>query len=79
MFHDTTSGKVDIADLRGLGEELLTLAHNYATPQQWAAWLRVPLGGAAVEGDVRMVDLLIAAGADAGSGTREVNRNIYIY
>lgn len=64
------------ADLRGQGEELLTLVRNYATPQQWAAWLRVPLGGAAAQGDIAMVDLLVCAGADAGPGRREVNQTV---
>ena len=59
-------------DLAGRGEELLALVRNYATPQQWAAWLRVPLGGAAAEGNASMVNLLVEAGADAGPGQREV-------
>lgn len=59
-------------DLTGRGEELLALVRNYATPQQWAAWLRVPLGGAAAEGNASMVNLLVEAGADAGPGQREV-------
>lgn len=58
-------------DLEGKGELLLTLARNHATPEQWAAWLRVPLGGAAAVGDVAMIECLLAAGADAGAGQRE--------
>lgn len=60
-------------NLNGHGEELLALVRNYATPQQWAAWLRVPLGGAAAEGNSGMVNLLVKAGADAGPGRREVS------
>eukprot|EP00903_Cladosiphon_okamuranus_P014209 g13201.t1 len=58
-------------DLDGQGEELLTVVRNYATPQEWGAWLRVPLSGAAAEGNVELVDSLVAAGADAGPGSRE--------
>eukprot|EP00752_Nemacystus_decipiens_P009976 g8897.t1 len=58
-------------DLEGQGEEILTVVRNYATPQEWGAWLRVPLSGAAAEANVGLVDSLVAAGADAGPGSRE--------
>lgn len=70
---------MDVSDtLTGQGEELLALVRNYATPQQWAAWLRVPLGSAAAEGNAEMVDLLVAAGADAGPGHREVTTSTIV-
>ena len=59
-------------DLKGQGEELLTVVRNYATPREWGSWLRVPLSGAAAEGNAGLVHSLIAAGADAGPGPREV-------
>lgn len=65
-------------DLEGQGEELLTVVRNYATPQEWGAWLRVPLSGAAAEGNIGLVDSLVAAGADAGPGTREVSIHSFV-
>lgn len=65
-------------DLEGQGEELLTVVRNYATPQEWGAWLRVPLSGAAAEGNIGLVDSLVAAGADAGPGPREVSIHSFI-
>lgn len=62
-------------DLEGQGEEILTAVRNYATLPQWGSWLRVPLSGAAAEGNVRLVNALVAAGADAGPGQREVCRH----
>lgn len=63
-------------DLEGQGEELLAVVRNYATPDEWGAWLRLPLSGAAAEGNVGLVDSLVAAGADAGPGPREVGGRI---
>lgn len=63
-------------DLEGQGEELLITVRNYATPKEWGAWLRVPLSGAAAEGNAGLVDALVAAGADAGPGQREVRPNV---
>lgn len=48
-------------------EKLLTLAITYGSPMQWGAWLRLPLMGAAVEGDEILVKELLAAGADSSS------------
>jgi len=59
-------------DLEGQGEELLTTVRNYATPKEWGAWLRVPLSGAAADGNAGLVNELVAAGADPGPGQREV-------
>ncbi len=59
-------------DLEGQGEELLIAVRNFATPKEWGAWLRVPLSGAAAEGNAPLVDALVTAGADAGPGQREV-------
>eukprot|EP00752_Nemacystus_decipiens_P011626 g10321.t1 len=56
--------------LDGLGEALLTLSRRHSTSQQWAAWLKVPLQGAAAEGDLTMVETLMKAGASI-SGERE--------
>lgn len=57
--------------LSGKGEKLLSLALTYATPKQRAEWLRLPLVGAAAEGDLGLVKQLLAAGADASSGQIE--------
>ena len=64
-------------ELEGQGEELLTAARNYATSQEWGTWLRVPLSGAAAEGNAGLVDALVAAGADAGPGQRDVRRQAF--
>ncbi|CAM9270749.1 unnamed protein product [Ectocarpus sp. 12 AP-2014] len=56
--------------LDGMGEAMLALARKHSTPQQWAAWLKVPLQGACREGDIDMVSTLLKAGA-ASSGERE--------
>lgn len=49
--------------LDGMGEAILALARQHCTPQLWAAWLKVPLQGAAAEGDLTMVETLLKAGA----------------
>lgn len=56
--------------LDGLGEAILALSRKHSTPQQWSAWLKVPLQAAASEGDLTMVETLLKAGA-ASSGERE--------
>lgn len=56
--------------LDGIGESILSLARKHCTPQQWSAWLKVPLQAAAAEGDRTMVETLLKAGA-ASSGERE--------
>lgn len=53
-----------------MGEAMLVLARLHCTPQQWASYLKVPLHGAAAEGDLTMVTALLKAGA-ASSGERE--------
>lgn len=50
------------------GEKILTLALTYGSPEQWRQWLRLPLMGAAVEGDAELVKELLAAGADGCAG-----------
>lgn len=49
-------------------EKLLSLALTYGSPRQWGEWLRLPLVGAAVEGDAALVKELLAAGADGSAG-----------
>ncbi|CAM9518472.1 unnamed protein product [Hapterophycus canaliculatus] len=56
--------------LDGMGEAMLALSRKHSTPQQWAAWLKVPLQAAALEGDMDMVTTLLKAGATC-SGERE--------
>ncbi|CAN0120287.1 unnamed protein product [Scytosiphon promiscuus] len=56
--------------LEGMGEAMLGLSRKHSTPQQWAAWLKVPLQAAALEGDLDMVAALLKAGATC-SGDRE--------
>lgn len=44
-------------------EDLLTYAARYLTDSAWAAWLKIPLIGAASQGDFEAVSLLLRAGA----------------
>lgn len=49
--------------LEGLGEVLLGLATGDTGDEDWACWLRTPLRAAASQGDLRIVETLLKAGA----------------
>ena len=56
--------------LSGKGDQLLEIVLRNAPANQWTQWLRLPLMGAAVGGDVVCVKELLAAGADGSAGQR---------
>eukprot|EP00752_Nemacystus_decipiens_P004447 g4060.t1 len=48
--------------------EIFKLVSYGATPEQWKEWLRVPLEHAAAQGNFRLVQRLLKAGANGGAG-----------
>ncbi len=58
------------ASLEGVERYLFQFVSVWASPEQWDAWLRVPLELAAALGDLGLVDMLIGAGANGRAGWR---------
>lgn len=54
--------------LVGFEETVFDFMYRGATSHQWAEWLRAPLEHAAASGDLEVVETLLLAGANGGSG-----------
>ena len=55
------------------GEGIFDLVRKFATSEQWAQWLRVPLEYAAAKGNADLFKALTGAGADGSAGWRGRN------
>ncbi|CAM9229755.1 unnamed protein product [Ectocarpus sp. 13 AM-2016] len=57
--------------LRGAALRVLDLVSAASTPEEWAAWLKVPLEIAVRTGDRDLASMLVRGGAEAGTAVNE--------
>lgn len=61
------------ASLESFAVEIVKVARSTGSEKEWAEWLRVPLHGAARNGNIDLVNALIEAGANVGAGSTDRN------